>query len=113
MLAELQSLGLGFAGFLCGAEPGVELYDALTARWNKAKGPGGLLLPSNGEELSAARRDKYLMSERVRAAGLRAVRQARCAEWGKAAAFIEGLFPTGFNGCDFAVILKPVRSSCT
>lgn len=108
MLAQLRELGLEFAGFLCGAEPGVELYDALTARWNAlgAHPP----LPSNGEALSAARRNKYLMSEQVRQAGLRAVRQARCAEWVEAEAFIRGLYPEGRG---VAVILKPVRSSCT
>lgn len=50
------------------------------------------------------------MSERVRNAGLRAVRQARCADWVEAEAFIKGLYPEGRG---LAVILKPMRSSCT
>jgi len=46
-----------------GAEPGVPLADALSER---------LGLPSNGSELSQARRDKNAMSEALRRAGLRA-----------------------------------------
>lgn len=107
MLTDLRALGLHYAGFLCGAEPGVELYDALTNRWgDKAT------VPSNGEEHSAARRDKFLMSERVRQAGLRAVRQALATEWAEAEAFIEKMDLQGI-GDGIAVILKPVRSSCT
>jgi biotin carboxylase len=51
-----------------GAEIGVEFADLLAERL-------GLL--SNGTALSAARRDKFLMVEAVRAAGLRAARQLR------------------------------------
>lgn len=113
VLAELKGLGLTFAGFLCGAEPGVELFDALTSRWNA----DGTLPPvlSNGEALSAARRDKFPMSERVRAAGLRAVKQARATEWAQAEAFIKTeLYPKGAGTAGgMAVILKPARSSCT
>ncbi|MFJ4622337.1 ATP-grasp domain-containing protein [Streptomyces sp. NPDC088812] len=53
---------------LPGRESGVELADALSER---------LGLPSNGTELSAARRDKYLQIECVRAAGVPAMRQLR------------------------------------
>ncbi|MEU3002145.1 ATP-grasp domain-containing protein [Streptomyces sp. NPDC006995] len=49
-----------------GGEIGVELADLLAER---------LGLPGNGTALSAARRDKHLMIETVRAAGLRAARQ--------------------------------------
>jgi biotin carboxylase len=101
------------AGFLCGAEPGVELFDALTARWNASTAAAAASalprVPSNGEALSEARRDKFKMSERVRAAGLRAVRQALAAEWGEAEAFIKRLEAEQGR---LAVILKPVRSSC-
>ncbi|MEU9078622.1 ATP-grasp domain-containing protein [Kitasatospora sp. NPDC004745] len=51
---------------LSGGEVGVELADELAER---------LGLPGNGTALSAARRDKHLMVEAVRAAGLRAARQ--------------------------------------
>jgi hypothetical protein len=53
---------------LPGRESGVELADALAER---------LGLPSNGTALSAARRDKYLQIERVRARGVPAMRQVR------------------------------------
>ncbi|MGI5350686.1 ATP-grasp domain-containing protein [Streptomyces sp. CA-250714] len=63
---------------VAGSEPGVELTDALSAEL-------GLL--TNGVELSPARRDKYVMIETIRAAGLAAARQIRAtsaeelAEW--------------------------------
>ncbi len=49
-----------------GGETGVELADLLSAR---------LGLPSNGPALSAVRRDKFAMIERIRSAGLHAARQ--------------------------------------
>jgi biotin carboxylase len=51
---------------VAGGELGVELADRLSA---------ALGLPTNGTALSAARRDKYVQIEAVRAAGLRATRQ--------------------------------------
>ncbi|HYS41984.1 MAG TPA: ATP-grasp domain-containing protein [Pseudonocardiaceae bacterium] len=53
---------------VAGGEISVELADALSA-W--------LHLPGNGVELSAARRDKYLMIETVKQAGVAGARQAR------------------------------------
>lgn len=53
---------------VAGGEIGVELADALSE---------GLGLATNGTALSAARRDKYIMIETIRAAGLRAARQLR------------------------------------
>ncbi|MFF9021234.1 ATP-grasp domain-containing protein [Streptomyces eurythermus] len=53
---------------LPGRESGVGLADALSER---------LGLPTNGTALSAARRDKYLQIERVRAEGVSAMRQLR------------------------------------
>ena len=38
-------------------------------------------LPNNGPSLSAVRRNKFLMGEQVRAAGLRAVEQARVSKY--------------------------------
>jgi len=49
-----------------GSETGVPLADFLSERW-------GLL--SNGTELSEARRNKYLMAERLRSLGINAVKQ--------------------------------------
>lgn len=51
---------------LPGSETGVPLADFLSERWG---------LMSNGVELSEARRNKYLMAERLRALGIPAVRQ--------------------------------------
>lgn len=54
------------AAVVAGGEIGVELADALSQ---------ALGLPSNGTALSAARRDKFVQIETLRAAGLRAARQ--------------------------------------
>ncbi|MEU3244276.1 MULTISPECIES: ATP-grasp domain-containing protein [unclassified Streptomyces] len=53
---------------LAGRESGVELADLLSER---------LGLPSNGTELSTARRDKFTQIERIRSCGLPAMRQIR------------------------------------
>ena len=47
-----------------------------------------LRYPTNGTAHSAARRDKYLMGEAVRGAGLRAVRQVEVNDWAAAAPFV-------------------------
>ena len=52
-----------------GAETGVELADRLAARYGTR---------SNGEQHTEARRNKYLMQETVRKAGLRAITQKLC-----------------------------------
>lgn len=56
---------------VAGGEVGVEFADLLAER---------LRLPGNTTALSAARRDKHLMLETVRAAGLRAARQLRVSD---------------------------------
>lgn len=55
-----------------GAESGVELADRISERMG---------LRTNGIALSEARRNKYVMGETVRRAGVRAVKQLRSAEW--------------------------------
>lgn len=55
---------------IAGCEPGVELADALSEVFNPVTGT-----PSNGTGLSAARRDKYVMIERIKEHGLRGARQ--------------------------------------
>ncbi|MEU6406764.1 ATP-grasp domain-containing protein [Streptomyces sp. NPDC046985] len=79
---------------ISGGELGVELADLLAQR---------LGLPGNGTALSAARRDKHLMVEAVRAAGLRAARQLRAADADELAAWHRAL-----GG---RVVLKPPRSA--
>ena len=66
---QLLKLPLAILGVLAGAETGVELADQLAER---------LGLRSNGTEGSLARRNKYDMGEKVRQAGIRAVKQAQC-----------------------------------
>lgn len=71
---------------LVGCESGVALYDALTHALAKAgemsfKASDGGRRLLNDPALSAARRDKFLMSEMVRAAGLRAARQLKTARY--------------------------------
>lgn len=77
-----------------GGEVGVEFADLLAER---------LGLPGNGTALSAARRDKYLMVETVRAAGLRAARQLRVTGADELAAW-----HTELGG---RVVVKPPRSA--
>ncbi|OAH10935.1 ATP-grasp domain-containing protein [Streptomyces jeddahensis] len=79
---------------ISGGEIGVEFADLLAER---------LGLPGNGTALSAARRDKHLMVEAVRAAGLRAARQLRATDAEELAAFHRGI-----GG---RVVVKPPRSA--
>lgn len=57
----MQALPFQITALLPGAETGVELADRLSFRMG---------LKSNGEEGSLARRNKYLMGEAVRNAGV-------------------------------------------
>ncbi|MFI9808952.1 ATP-grasp domain-containing protein [Streptomyces sp. NPDC052301] len=79
---------------LSGGEIGVELADLLAER---------LGLPGNPTGLSAARRDKHLMVETIRAAGLRAARQLRATDADELAAWHREL-----GG---RVVVKPPRSA--
>ncbi|MFC6703660.1 ATP-grasp domain-containing protein [Streptomyces thermocoprophilus] len=79
---------------VAGGESGVEFADLLAER---------LGLPGNGTALSAARRDKHLMVEAVRAAGLRAARQLRVTDTDELAAWHREL-----GG---RVVVKPPRSA--
>ncbi|MET9856941.1 ATP-grasp domain-containing protein [Streptomyces sp. NPDC006450] len=79
---------------ISGGEVGVELADLLAQR---------LGLPGNGTALSAARRDKHVMVETVRAAGLRAARQLRATDADELAAWHREL-----GG---RVVVKPPRSA--
>lgn len=65
-VAMLRALPFTIIAVIPGAETGVELADRLSHR---------LGLRSNGEAQSLARRNKYLMGEAVRKAGIRAVLQ--------------------------------------
>lgn len=84
---------------ICGSEFGVLLEDALADALNKAWGTNHLL--SSGMPDSRLKVDKYLQSERVRAAGLDTVRQtlAHCEEDVKV--FLAE------QGNDFKAVAKP------
>ncbi|MEV8588157.1 ATP-grasp domain-containing protein [Streptomyces sp. NPDC051180] len=86
----------GFAplAVISGGEIGVELADLLAER---------LGLPGNGTALSTARRDKHLMIETLRAAGLRAARQLWATDADELAAWHRAL-----GG---RVVVKPPRSA--
>ena len=67
---------------LPGAETGVDLADKLAARFGTR---------NNGEEKTKARRNKFLMQEAVRAAGVRAVLQRLCVSPAEVEAFYNSL----------------------
>jgi len=103
---EIRALNYHIVAILIGCESGVEFFDELTEVM-----PG---FPTNGTKMSAARRDKYLMGESVRSAGLRAVRQQECRAWhGDAANFVAslGVQETDSNGA--WCVLKPTKSAGT
>lgn len=90
---ELAAMGVTFV--VAGQEPGVPLADTLSEL---------LGLPTNGTALSAARRDKYLMIEAVRAAGLRCAGQLRSSDVEEIVAGVPAL-----GG--YPVVVKPLAGS--
>ncbi|CEG40959.1 protein [Plasmopara halstedii] len=83
-----------------GAELGVKLSDALI---------DALGLQGNVMKHANARRDKYLMGEVLRSAGLRAAKQVKATTWDEAEKFItQDLKPEPFE-----VVLKPLESAGT
>ncbi|GLE01015.1 hypothetical protein PINS_up009828 [Pythium insidiosum] len=96
--ALLRVQGVRILGVLAGAETGVMLADRLSER---------LGVTTNGSSGSDARRNKYLMGEKIRNAGLRAVKQRSVTKWSQIVDFIENeLRPSPFQ-----VIVKPVESA--
>mmetsp|Transcript_8819 Transcript_8819/g.19233 ORF Transcript_8819/g.19233 Transcript_8819/m.19233 type:complete len:434 (-) Transcript_8819:508-1809(-) len=97
LIASVENLlGLEVVQVLAGAETGVELADQLS----EAMG-----LRTNGTALSEARRNKYVMGETVRKAGLRAVKQVLASEWAVVEAFLSE-WPSPFKA-----IVKPMDSA--
>jgi len=80
-----------------GSEPGVLVSDALSER---------LGLPSNGTALSAARRDKHLMAQALRRAGVRAIEELKTGDAEEAVAW-------AVKRGDWPVVVKPVDSAGT
>jgi biotin carboxylase len=89
-------------GIFAGAETGVLLADKLSEHFN---------LTTNGTSGSAARRNKYLMGEKVRAAGIRAVMQVQATKWSQVENFVKKDLVPQLKGGEFKVIVKPVESA--
>ena len=97
MLKSLKDLPAPVIALIAGAETGVELADQLSERMG---------LTTNGTALSEARRNKFVMGETIRAAGIRAVKQLRATTWGEISSWI-----TEWNPMPFKVIVKPMDSA--
>eukprot|EP00604_Paraphysomonas_vestita_P003162 CAMPEP_0174821084 /NCGR_PEP_ID=MMETSP1107-20130205/5372_1 /TAXON_ID=36770 /ORGANISM="Paraphysomonas vestita, Strain GFlagA" /LENGTH=904 /DNA_ID=CAMNT_0016037753 /DNA_START=302 /DNA_END=3016 /DNA_ORIENTATION=+ len=108
LISNIRALPFPVRAIIPGAETGVELADALSHR---------LGLRSNGEEGSLARRNKYFMGEKVRAAGVRAVKQRLCRLPEELKEFIVTLLPDGTTLADIhdltpvKCVVKPVQSA--
>eukprot|EP00744_Colponema_vietnamica_P019143 GILI01027073.1.p1 GENE.GILI01027073.1~~GILI01027073.1.p1 ORF type:complete len:461 (-),score=108.77 GILI01027073.1:855-2111(-) len=94
--ARLRALNV--ESVVVGSEPGVELSDILSER---------LGLRSNGTCMSECRRNKYLMQEALRKAGLRAVGQCMAKDFEEARTWITEQWKK------FPVVCKPLRSAGT
>jgi hypothetical protein len=97
LIEDIRSVGIPVSAVLAGAEPGVELADALSE---------GMGLRTNGTASTEVRRNKFAMGEAVRSAGLRAVKQLKSSTWGEIEAWIDQWRPSPFK-----VIVKPVDSA--
>ena len=97
MALYLKNLEWPVIAVIAGAETGVELADQLSEVMG---------LTTNGTALSEARRNKYVMGETVRAAGVRAVKQLRASSWGAIEEWI-----VQWNPSPFKVIVKPLDSA--
>ncbi|KAF0700666.1 Aste57867_8844 [Aphanomyces stellatus] len=98
IVGEVLAFGYHVVGVIVGAEPGVKLCDRLSERMH---------VVTNGSAGSEGRRNKYVMGETIRAAGMRAVKQCLAATYEEAAAFVT----TVLKPSPFKVIVKPVDSA--
>ncbi len=96
-IKSLNALPFKIIAVVAGAETGVELADALSHRMG---------LRSNGEEGGLARRNKFLMGEKVRNAGVRAVKQRNCTSISDLRNFLDTLTTKPFK-----CVVKPVQSA--
>ena len=93
----IRELNIEVVAVFAGAETGVELADTLSEV---------LHLRTNGIALSEARRNKYVMGETIRSAGLRAVKQLRATTWIEIESWL-----SEWNPNPFKVIVKPMDSA--
>eukprot|EP00604_Paraphysomonas_vestita_P002484 CAMPEP_0174818284 /NCGR_PEP_ID=MMETSP1107-20130205/943_1 /TAXON_ID=36770 /ORGANISM="Paraphysomonas vestita, Strain GFlagA" /LENGTH=366 /DNA_ID=CAMNT_0016029931 /DNA_START=229 /DNA_END=1326 /DNA_ORIENTATION=+ len=94
---QLASLPWPIVSVIAGAETGVELADKLSSHFG---------LRTNGTSQSEARRNKYVMGETIRAAGIRAVKQLQAQTWGEISTFLNEWQPDPYR-----VIVKPMDSA--
>lgn len=99
-VAALEALPFHIVALIPGAETGVELADRLSER---------LGLRSNGQDGSEARRNKYLMGEKVRSAGVRAVKQKMCRSIQDVQEFVDSFYKDGAKS--LKVVVKPIQSA--
>jgi hypothetical protein len=97
IIQGVRALKFPVIAVLAGAETGVELADQLSERM-------GVI--TNGTALSEARRNKFVMGETIRAAGIRAVKQLRATTWGEINDWI-----SDWNPSPFKIIVKPMDSA--
>jgi len=91
--AESALSGMAITGVLCGSDAGLATAERLQHA----------LVPARTNGLVPARRDKYLMHEALRTAGLAAARQSVVRSWEEARSFLSTLPPP------LRVVLKPRR----
>ena len=102
---SLKKLGVD-KYILVGSEPGVNLHADLTTAFGLVPGD------EKAVELQAARRNKYLQSETIRAAGLTAVHQALAEEKDQVETFIAGMVASCKKaGIPFKAVVKPVEGA--
>ena len=97
MINSLNLLDGKIECVIAGAETGVLLADRLSEK---------LGLRTNGTTLSEARRNKFVMGETIRAAGIRAVKQLRASVWEEINNWIYE-----WNPLPFKLVCKPLDSA--
>ena len=102
LMGEIEATGFEVIAVIAGAETGVELADRLSEKFSLVNS----LVPTNGSEDTENRRNKFLMGEKVRSAGVRAVMQVAATTWAEIEAFLHSWDPKPYN-----VIVKPMESA--
>lgn len=98
--ASINAKGFEIICIIPGCEPGVELADILSERFNCST--------SNGTLYSRARRNKFLMTEAVKKAGIPTVNYIKSNNIEEILKYI-----SNYNQFSSPIVLKPLESSCT
>ncbi|MDB5039079.1 MAG: purD [Bacteriovoracaceae bacterium] len=101
MIDNLKALNI--VAVLPGADSGVLFADELSTHLANS----GLSIPSNGIE--PGRKDKFLMAQRLKAAGIDSVKQIKTSNADEALAWIE--HEKLFNAPSGVVVIKPIRDA--